>query len=198
MAKFYGVKEGRVPGVYLTWPEAERQVKGYSGAVYRSFASRQEAEAYVYGKAHQASKELDSQVRIYVDGSFDQKTQQYGSGVVVTQQGQIIHQLKMTGRQPDFIESYQIAGEVKAALLALQWAVDNQCPEITLVYDYKGIEAWARQTWQAKKPISQYYLHHYQAYAEKVQVHFEKVQAHSGDPFNDRADALAKEAARAT
>lgn len=35
--KYYGVKVGKTPGVYLTWEECKSQVDGYSGAVYKSF-----------------------------------------------------------------------------------------------------------------------------------------------------------------
>ena len=47
--KFYAVRNGRVPGIYETWPECETQVKGYPGAVYKSFKSRDEAEAFLEG-----------------------------------------------------------------------------------------------------------------------------------------------------
>ena len=36
--KYYGVKVGRVPGVYENWNECEAQVKGFKGAEYKSFA----------------------------------------------------------------------------------------------------------------------------------------------------------------
>ena len=45
--KFYGVKVGRVAGVYEAWDEAEAQVKGYDGALHKSFATRAAAEKYV-------------------------------------------------------------------------------------------------------------------------------------------------------
>ena len=45
--KFYGVKVGRVTGVYEAWDEAEAQVKGYDGALHKSFATRAAAEKYV-------------------------------------------------------------------------------------------------------------------------------------------------------
>ena len=45
--KFYGVKVGRAPGVYDTWDEAEAQVKGFEGALHKSFATRAPAEKYV-------------------------------------------------------------------------------------------------------------------------------------------------------
>lgn len=48
--KFYGVKQGRKPGVYKSYAEAEQQVAGYSGASHESFDSLEEAVRYVYGK----------------------------------------------------------------------------------------------------------------------------------------------------
>lgn len=50
MAKFYGVKQGIIPGVYTSWPECQEQVKGYKGAEYKSFKTEAEAHLYVYGK----------------------------------------------------------------------------------------------------------------------------------------------------
>ncbi len=42
-AKYYVVWEGMDPGIYLTWPECQRQIQGYSGAKYKSFSSLEEA-----------------------------------------------------------------------------------------------------------------------------------------------------------
>lgn len=39
MAKYYAVKVGNVPGIYETWDECQKQVKGYPGAIYKSFSS---------------------------------------------------------------------------------------------------------------------------------------------------------------
>lgn len=43
--KFYVVWEGRQPGIYDNWPEAQQQVAGFGRARYKSFRSRVEAEA---------------------------------------------------------------------------------------------------------------------------------------------------------
>ncbi|WP_018923404.1 ribonuclease H [Salsuginibacillus kocurii] len=43
--KYYVVWKGRQPGIYSTWKECEEQVKGYSGASFKSFPSKEEAEA---------------------------------------------------------------------------------------------------------------------------------------------------------
>src|SRR5262245_26934357 len=42
--KFYVVWKGHQPGVYDSWPACQRQVAGYPGAEYKSFARRDDAE----------------------------------------------------------------------------------------------------------------------------------------------------------
>ncbi|KAI8824061.1 ribonuclease H-like domain-containing protein [Fimicolochytrium jonesii] len=41
--KFYAVKRGKLPGVYDTWEACKANVDGFSGAVYKSFNSREGA-----------------------------------------------------------------------------------------------------------------------------------------------------------
>ncbi|MFR1902628.1 MAG: viroplasmin family protein [Veillonella sp.] len=45
--KYYAVRQGRVPGVYATWADCEKQVKGFGGAIYKSFPTEAEARAFV-------------------------------------------------------------------------------------------------------------------------------------------------------
>lgn len=45
--KFYGVRNGKVPGVYTSWAEAKQQVVGTSRPKVRAFGTREEAEAFV-------------------------------------------------------------------------------------------------------------------------------------------------------
>lgn len=47
--KYYAVKGGRSTGIYNNWSDCESQVKGYSGNQYKSFSSREAAEAYMGG-----------------------------------------------------------------------------------------------------------------------------------------------------
>lgn len=45
----YAVATGRETGVFNTWPECQAQVSGYKGAVFKSFASKSDAEAFCRG-----------------------------------------------------------------------------------------------------------------------------------------------------
>ena len=43
----YAVARGRVKGVFLTWTECQQSIKGYSGAKYKKFESREDAERFI-------------------------------------------------------------------------------------------------------------------------------------------------------
>jgi ribonuclease HI len=47
--KYYVVWQGVEPGVYDSWPKAQAQIKGYPQAKYKSFGSKEEAEAAYAG-----------------------------------------------------------------------------------------------------------------------------------------------------
>lgn len=47
MANYYAVKEGKTPGIYETWGECEKQIKGYSNAVYKKFKTKKEALEFI-------------------------------------------------------------------------------------------------------------------------------------------------------
>ena len=53
--KYYVVWKGRKPGIFTSWAECEKQVKGFAAAQYKSFESFKEAEA-AYQSEYKAFK----------------------------------------------------------------------------------------------------------------------------------------------
>lgn len=47
MSAYYAVAKGKTVGIFLTWNECNDSVKGYSGAVYKKFKTKQEAETFL-------------------------------------------------------------------------------------------------------------------------------------------------------
>lgn len=45
--KYYAVRVGRQPGIYQTWAECQAQTNGFKGAVFKSFPSLADAEAFL-------------------------------------------------------------------------------------------------------------------------------------------------------
>ena len=50
--RYYTVWKGVQPGVYDSWTDCQLQIKNYKGALYKSFASREEAEKALNSPAH--------------------------------------------------------------------------------------------------------------------------------------------------
>ncbi|WP_423189768.1 viroplasmin family protein [Alkalibacterium sp. f15] len=190
--KYYAVKKGRNPGVYTTWPEAQKQVTGYTNAQFKSFQTKNEAQAFIADKMEKSSYIAPESLVAYVDGSFSKKKKTYSYGVVLLKNNTVIQELSNAASEPEYAESFQIAGECFGALNAIKWAIEHNYKEIIIHYDYLGIEMWATGQWKANKKVSKDYIKYYQAYSKKIDVSFVKVKAHTGIKFNERADELAK------
>ena len=194
MVKFYAVKKGKKTGIFSTWDECKEQVTGFKGAVYKSFKTLSEAEAFLERNEEKIEniEEVDG-VYAYIDGSFDRINGIYGSGVVIVD-GDMKYDFKHAGNREDYAQLHNVAGELEAAKFVMWYAVDKKIREITLFYDYQGIEAWATGSWEANLTYTQDYVKFYNKVKERVKVNFVKVKAHTGVELNELVDKLAKEA----
>ena len=194
MAKFYAVKKGKNTGIFTTWDECKEQVTGFKGAIYKSFKTLSEAEAFLERNEEKIEniEEVDG-VYAYIDGSFDRINGIYGSGVVIVD-GDMKYDFKHAGNREDYAQLHNVAGELEAAKFVMWYAVDKKIREITLFYDYQGIEAWATGSWEANLTYTQDYVKFYNKVKERVKVNFVKVKAHTGVELNELVDKLAKEA----
>ena len=194
MTKFYAIKKGKKTGIFSTWDECKEQVTGFKGAVYKSFKTLSEAEAFLEKNEEKIEniEEVDG-VYAYIDGSFDRINGIYGSGVVIVD-GDKKHEYKHAGNREDYAQLHNVAGELEAAKFVMWYAVDKKIKEITLFYDYQGIEAWAVGDWKANLPYTQDYVKFYNKVKTAVKVNFVKVKAHTGIELNEVVDRLAKDA----
>jgi ribonuclease HI len=85
MSKWYAVKVGRTPGIYSSWPLCQAQTSGYSGAVFKSFPSRDDALSYLYdGKIPDHEKSKDGILLAALPSVSDQsKSETNPSGMAV-------------------------------------------------------------------------------------------------------------------
>lgn len=192
--KFYAVKSGKMPGIYETWAECQKQVHGFSGAVFKSFPTKEEASAFIQGTGAGRQNELPStQAAAYVDGSYDSNANAFSYGMALFYQGQELHFSKKFC-DSDLAEMRNVAGEIKGAEAAMQYCLDHDIPSVTIFHDYEGIARWCTGEWAAKKPGTLAYAKYYEKAKDRLDVRFVKVKGHSGDPYNELADQLAKEA----
>lgn len=48
--KYYAVRKGKKTGVFTNWDDCREQITGFAGAMYKSFSTKSDAEAFVAGK----------------------------------------------------------------------------------------------------------------------------------------------------
>ena len=170
-------------------------MKGFPGAIYKSFPTRQEAEAFVGGECvTEESKHTDENiVYAFVDGSYNSATQVYGYGGFLMDHGER-YVLQGHGDDPEMASMRNVAGEILGAMAAVKLAVEKGLPELAIYYDYLGIEMWATGGWKRNKTGTIAYYDYMQQVRDKLCVTFIKVKGHSGVEGNEEADRLAKEA----
>lgn len=133
MAKVYAVKQGRQTGIFDTWAECQEQIKGFSGAVYKSFTSREDAEKYLgigdgltqnylfeqpelsepVQKSSDFMDYLETDTCVaYVDGSNTDS--RVGSGVVMI--------FGSATEKEEAVAVRNVAGEINSAMIAMHTA----------------------------------------------------------------------------
>lgn len=182
--KFYAVKKGNDIGVFKTWEECKKSVYKYSGAIYKSFNSLEEANKFIYGTE---DKKDNNDCVVYVDGSFRNGIYTWAFAVYENDKEVFCD----CGRGPNNgAESMRnVAGEVLGVIKAISWAVNND-KKILIVYDYQGIEFWAKGFWKTNNKYTKYYSEFCKKYEKYIS--FKKVKAHTNNIGNDRVDHLAK------
>lgn len=199
--KYYAVKKGRTPGIYHTWDACKAQVSGFSGAVYKSFQTEKEALDYMEKGSgectdsktlEEARKDPDITVA-YVDGSYYDKTKEFSYGMVIVEGDK---EYSYGEKVTDFslVSMRNVAGEIKGAQAAMEYAFAHHSKKLIIYHDYEGIAKWCLGEWQVKKEGTKAYKAVYDQMKKQMDIEFRKVTGHSGDHYNDMADQAAKRA----
>lgn len=204
--KYYAVKKGRETGIYTSWAECEKQIKGYSGAEYKSFAKKSEANEYMGIKPAKpeipepntktpsplaAEVKSECEAVAYVDGSYNVKTGEYAFGAAFIV-GDKLYTFSHKYDDAQLAAMHNVAGEIAGAQFAMRYAVQLGLRSLEIIYDYAGIEQWAIGGWKTNRAATKEYAQLYRKLSGQIQIKFKKVKGHSGDLYNDMADRLAK------
>ena len=199
--KYYAVRVGRVPGIYISWADCKKQVDGFSGPVYKGFDDIQSAEEFLkcsdnHSKSGKANEYITQEVfdnYAFVDGSYNNATKVYGYGGFLVENGNR-HIIQGHGDDVEMASMKNVAGEVLGSMAAIKLALELGLTQLAVYYDYMGIEQWANGGWKRNKKGTIAYYDYVQGIKDKINLKFIKVKGHSGVEGNEEADRLAKQA----
>lgn len=191
--KYYAVKHGKTTGIFTSWEECKATVDGVANAKYKGFSTLEDAQAYLNDEAPKPVEVKEGCAVAYVDGSYKADTEEFSYGAILFLNGEEI-EFSGADYNPDVKDMRNVAGELKGAMVMMNYCIKNNIPALEIHHDYEGIAKWARGEWKTNKPGTKMYKEYYDRISDKLDVTFVKVKGHSGDTNNDRADKLAKKA----
>lgn len=127
---------------------------------------------------------------IFTDGSFNGTSAAWA--FIILQNGEKKFEAAGLVTNEEHSSSWQIIGEFTAVINALAKCDTLKIQQVTLHYDLDLIGKIATGRYNAKAPVSQFYLQSLNKL--KVTVNWNKVKAHSGIKWNEYVDKLATKA----
>ena len=197
--KIYAVKKGHKTGIFDNWAECQAATKGFSCPEFKSFTTREEAEAYLEDRdvwVEQVAKDNSEGFLVaFTDGSFDKDLKRYSYGVQFILPDGTESDICGYGSNPEYIDSNNIIGEIFGVINALDWAISNEYEKIKIYHDYEGLSKWISGEWTASSKVGKMYVNIFELkFKDFIEVEFVKVPGHSNVIYNEKADQLAKAA----
>lgn len=194
MGKYYVVKKGRKTGIFNSWDECKESVNGYANAIYKSFSDLKEAKDYLYGTSHNNTvKIVKKEIEAYIDGSYDDHIKRYSYAAIIFHKG-IKKEFSKSESDINLVTLRNVAGELKAAMYVMQYALENSAKSIEIFYDYNGIEMWATGAWKANNEFTRKYADYCKQVMAQITIKFTKIKSHTGNQYNEEVDKLARNA----
>ena len=187
--KYYAIKDENHKILVDNWDEAKEIIKECNNPSYKSFSIKEEADAFLNDLEY--SDNID-EPKAYIDGSYNEKLDIYGFGVILIIDGNIYRYKK--NFNDEYKDTRNVAGEIKAAAYIINHSYKNGIKKLHIFFDYQGIESWYIGAWKANSKLAQKYQEFAKEMEGKIEVIFHKVKSHTNNKYNDLADKLAKEA----
>ncbi len=203
--KYYAVRKGKKPGIYQQWfgPDgAQVQVSGIAGAVYKGFASRSEAEAFMRPPSEKQENRMADEgnaVAVFTDGGAVGNPGPGGFGAVI---------LKPGGPPRELCGGFQRTTnnrmELMGCIVALETLTGND--NIILHSDSRYLvdavnkgwaRSWRRKGWRKSNGAQALNIDLWErllGLLDRRNVTFKWVKGHAGNVWNERCDQLVHEA----
>lgn len=218
--KFYAVAKGRKTGIFTTWAQAESLVRGFHGARYKSFKTREEAQAFLDNPVYTQSPKKqgtrtgksggktgsaapppplpENSVVVYTDGGAIGNPGPGGYGVVFEDGRELSGGYRLTTNN---------RMELMAVIKALE-ALEGETRPIVLHSDSRYVingstkgwaASWKQRGWKksdGKPALNPDLWERLLDLLDGLDIRFQWVKGHAGNPMNEACDRLANTTAR--
>jgi ribonuclease HI len=209
---FYAVASGRTIGVFSTWDECNRAVKGYKNASYKKFDTKQEAEEFVAnnGVVQETTTielvDFEPDYYVYTDGACSKngtRLASAGIGIYFGENDSRNLSEKLIGKQTNNLA--ELTAIVKTHAIIRSDLLSSKKVAIVTDSEYaiKCVSTYGekcyKQNWNVDIPNKELVKIAYELYKDNsnnvrfihIRAHTQKTDIHSIG--NDQADKLARQ-----
>ena len=192
MSKFYAVRIGRIPGIYLTWDECQLQTNKFPGSQFKSFPSRAEAEQFIAGVAAKPAL-VEANLKPYLlrfDGGAVPNPGKAGCGAVLyqLQEGKYV---EVAVEMVHFDHATNNFAEYNGLILGLQLVLAQQVNDLQVEGDSMLVISQMNGDWR----VDHQNIIPLHARAKQLAAQIKNIQfRHIPRAQNSRADQLANQA----
>ncbi|MCH7253551.1 ribonuclease H family protein [Clostridioides difficile] len=190
-SKYYAVRKGHKTGIYDNWEEAYKQVRVYSCAEYKGFYSLKQAKLYLEGcnlGLEDIKQDKDTMIA-YISGSYSEKLNKYGSGVAICRHNGMVYEEWDNGENRAALLLKDIAGEIKAAIIAMREIKEMGVKKLIIVYNFEGISNLINKSRKAENETEETYVNYYE---ENIKDYVDVDFKHIDNCFNEAMYGMAK------
>ena len=193
---FYSVFKGFNKGIYKSWKECEKEVKGYKGAIYKKFKLESDAILFLNNGVKKEERNI---IKVYTDGSCinnGKKGSKAGIGIFFGDEDK-----RNVSRKLNLDRVTNNVAELSALIEALD-ILKNESRDVIIYTDSKYCilcctsygDKQRLKDWSDNIPNKDLVMEVYNKYREKDNIRLEYVMGHSNIYENEMADKLAREA----
>lgn len=222
--KLYAVFQGHEPGIYESWERASLQVKGYKGAMYKSFSTRREALNWLRERVIAAQDPVPDALIELIKTEGDQVLTSEHGGVEVDPGIIVIHTdggaspnpgvggygvvLQKGNHRKELFAGYELTTNNRMEMMGVIAALEAlQEPSSVILHtdskyvvdsiSRRWVYGWKRRGWKksdGKQPENVDLWKKIIHLLDTHDVEFRWVKGHAGNLENERCDTLVAEA----
>ena len=185
--QFYVIKGGNRHGIYNSWSECNKALKGQKGGTLKGFYTKREAEEFILVKPKKFCEAV-----AFTSGAYNIHTEHYSwCGIIVFNHKK--HIIKGSNNDLNLVKSWSIAGKVKAVEETIKKALELNIKSMRIYQDLELIEKLHSEEYKPTAPISERLVNFFNSIKDKLDIQFEHKSKLDDNPLVKEAYNTARD-----